>query len=121
MMNLETIETATRDELADELGAAGEYTEDWETATMEDLRERVVEVVQSHRQTTDGTITWHEDESSGRGYLTLRCADGGQEEVQWDEPITASSDSDDIVSHFEGYEWQTISHDGEYVHVRIIK
>ncbi len=33
------IETATREELAEELGAAGEYTMDWEMA--EDLRKRL--------------------------------------------------------------------------------
>jgi len=34
------IDAATREELADELGAAGEYTEDWMTTDMDDLRER---------------------------------------------------------------------------------
>lgn len=45
MMTLQQIETATRDELADELGAACEPTEDWETADIEDLRRRVKELV----------------------------------------------------------------------------
>lgn len=40
-MKTSEIDTATREELANELGAACEYTEDWETATMEDLQERV--------------------------------------------------------------------------------
>ena len=41
MMTASKIQTATREQLADELGAAGAYSEDWETATMDDLRERV--------------------------------------------------------------------------------
>jgi hypothetical protein len=40
-MNANEINTATREQLADELAAACEYTEDWQTATMDDLRERV--------------------------------------------------------------------------------
>ena len=40
-MNAQEIKNATREELADELAAAGEYTADWETAEMSDLRERV--------------------------------------------------------------------------------
>jgi hypothetical protein len=41
MMTKAEIRTATRDQLADELAAAGEYTEDWKIATMDDLRHRV--------------------------------------------------------------------------------
>jgi F0F1-type ATP synthase membrane subunit b/b' len=44
-MTTDEIKTATREELANELAAACEYTEDWQTATMDDLRERVVRVV----------------------------------------------------------------------------
>lgn len=40
-MNDDKIKTATREELSDELAAACEYTEDWQTAEMDDLRERV--------------------------------------------------------------------------------
>ena len=40
-MNATEITTATREQLADELAAACEYTEDWETTTMDDLRDRV--------------------------------------------------------------------------------
>ncbi len=39
-IKLGDIDAATREELANELGAAGEYTEDWLTAEMDDLRER---------------------------------------------------------------------------------
>jgi hypothetical protein len=41
MMARDEIETATREQLAEELGAACEPTEDWETADASDLRERV--------------------------------------------------------------------------------
>lgn len=37
----------SRDELADELAAAGEYTADWETADIEDLRQRVKLLISS--------------------------------------------------------------------------
>ena len=40
-MTMSEIKTATREELADELAAACEYTGDWETASIEDLRSRV--------------------------------------------------------------------------------
>jgi hypothetical protein len=40
-IKLGDIDAATREGLANELGAAGEYTEDWMTADMDDLRERV--------------------------------------------------------------------------------
>lgn len=40
-MNAAQMINATREQLAEELGAACEYTEDWQTATMDDLRERV--------------------------------------------------------------------------------
>ncbi len=45
MMQPNDIETATREQLADELGAAGEYTQDWETAELDDLRDRVRNLV----------------------------------------------------------------------------
>ena len=35
------VATATREQLADELAAAGEWTEDWQTVSMDDLRQRV--------------------------------------------------------------------------------
>lgn len=41
MMTIEKTKTATREELADELAAAGEYTGDWKEASLDDLRERV--------------------------------------------------------------------------------
>jgi len=45
MMTHEEIDVADREALADELGAAGEYTGDWRSATLSDLRERVRELV----------------------------------------------------------------------------
>ena len=45
MMTQEKASTANRDELSDELAAAGEYTGDWETAELADLRERVVRLL----------------------------------------------------------------------------
>lgn len=45
MMSQDEIRTATREELANELAAACEYTEDWETATMDDLRGRVSSLI----------------------------------------------------------------------------
>ena len=41
MMTPQQIAIASREELADELAAAGEYTGDWREASMDDLRERV--------------------------------------------------------------------------------
>jgi len=38
------IESATREQLADELAAACEYTEDWQITTMDDLRDRVRQI-----------------------------------------------------------------------------
>ena len=45
MMTPDQIATATREQLADELAAATEYTEDWLAADLEDLRQRVRDVV----------------------------------------------------------------------------
>jgi len=49
-MTKEQIKTATSEELAEELGAAGEYSGDWETAETDDLRERVT-ITNSRRGT----------------------------------------------------------------------
>ena len=72
------------------------------------------------RNLVTGTITWYEDETSGRGYLRLKFGDGGIEEVQCDDPITPSTDSHDVASQFNGYEWQSIEHDGTYIHVTVL-
>ena len=45
MLTKEQVERATREELADELAAAGEYTMDWESAHMDDLKARVMQTV----------------------------------------------------------------------------
>ncbi len=44
-MKYHEIEHASRVELAEELAAAVENTEDWETAHLEELRERVRELL----------------------------------------------------------------------------
>lgn len=41
MMTENEIRTATREQLANELAAAAEYTEDWQTANIDDLQDRV--------------------------------------------------------------------------------
>jgi len=48
MMTPAEITTATRDELTDELAAAGEYTQDCGDALMHDLRERVRELIERY-------------------------------------------------------------------------
>jgi len=52
MMKPDEIKTATREQLADELGAAGEYTGDWETASMDDLRQRLAELIARYEAAT---------------------------------------------------------------------
>jgi len=46
-MERDYVELATREELADELGAAGEYTADWREADMDDMQRRVVDLLQA--------------------------------------------------------------------------
>ena len=41
---MKPIKEMTREELADELGAACVYTEDWETAEIGDLRDRLAAI-----------------------------------------------------------------------------
>ncbi len=55
MMTRDEIKTATREQLAEELGAACEPTEDWETADVEDLRERVTALVNTYAVTIQNT------------------------------------------------------------------
>jgi len=45
MMEKKYIAIANREELADELGAAGESTEDWRDANIAEMRKRVVDVL----------------------------------------------------------------------------
>ena len=54
MMTLKEIETATAEQLAAELAAACEYTEDWERATLSDLKERVMRLVATYASTDAG-------------------------------------------------------------------
>lgn len=65
------------------------------------------------------TIEWFEDRSSGRGYLQAQFDDGGSHELEWGEPITASSDSWSIAESIAGalsLEVLSVEHDGEHVH-----
>ena len=50
MITLEEIETATAEQLAEELAAAGEYTEDWERCPIGELRERVMRLVRLYME-----------------------------------------------------------------------
>ena len=54
MMTLKEIETATAEQLSNELAAACEYTEDWERATLSDLKERVMRLVATYASTDAG-------------------------------------------------------------------
>jgi hypothetical protein len=49
MMTMQQIAAASREELAEELGYAGEYTADWETVEIGDLRDRVTRLVEHYR------------------------------------------------------------------------
>lgn len=57
MMTLNEIETATAEQLADELAAACEYTEDWERCPIEELRERVRRLVRLYTEPEPEPIT----------------------------------------------------------------
>lgn len=72
------------------------------------------------RNLIHGVITWFEDNRSGRGYLRLKFDDGGSEEYQWDEPISAKIDSHSVANLFDGYNFQSIDHDGAFIHVTIL-
>ena len=74
----------------------------------------------TERNTVSGTIAWYEDAKSGRGYLRLQFDDGGRKEYQWDQPINAATDSHFVANLFEGYEYTSIDHDGEYIHVAVL-
>ena len=53
MMTEAQIKRATREELAEELGAGCEYTEDWETAGLDELRDRVRALVARYKDDDD--------------------------------------------------------------------
>ncbi len=72
------------------------------------------------RKLVSGTITWHEDGTSGRGYLRLELEDGGKEEIQCDTPITAKIDSWSIVNLFDGYEVYSLEHDKDTLHIQVL-
>ena len=71
-MNANEIKTADRRELADELAAAGEYTEDWSTAEMDDLRERVESMTTTYNQIADHDV---EHDASGVGHCWQTAID----------------------------------------------
>ena len=58
-MTLKEIEIATAEQLADELAAACECTEDWERIPIEELRDRVMRLVRLYglRRTTSKSYT----------------------------------------------------------------
>lgn len=58
MMTLDEIETATREDLSDELAAACEPTDDWETAEIGDLRKRVRALIRPNLEITTNTEWW---------------------------------------------------------------
>lgn len=75
------------------------------------------------RTTSDCTITWFEDATSGRGFFHARFEDGGKCEVPEENagggPITAASDSDAIAQSVAAelsLEVLSVDHDGEYIH-----
>lgn len=72
------------------------------------------------RNLVSGTITWFEDEASGRGYLRMELEDGGKEEIQCDVPITAKIDSWSIANLFAGYDVQSVEHDGDTIHITVL-
>ncbi len=53
MMTSEQIETATREQLADEFAAVAEYTEDWATISIEDMRQQVRDAVAKYSNMSD--------------------------------------------------------------------
>lgn len=64
-----------------------------------------------------GTITWYEDDSSGRGYYRIDYYDDSWEDVPAPSgPITARSDSDWIANLF-GLEIVSVYHDGNQINV----
>jgi len=71
-MKRNEIETATREQLADELAAACAYTEDWQTTTMDDLRERVSRVIGIGSvciEYADGRVSEYVDEAQARDQI----------------------------------------------------
>mgnify|MGYP000495307942 CR=1 FL=1 len=65
-----------------------------------------------------GTITWYEDKCSGRGYLRLEFEDGSSEEKMSEETIDSSTDSHYIANLFD-YDYVSVEHDGDKIHVSI--
>ena len=54
MMTLKEIEAATAEQLAAELAGGCEYTEDWERCPIEELRDRVRQLVATYARTDAG-------------------------------------------------------------------
>ena len=77
-----------------------------------------------YRTTATCTISWHEDQASGRAYYTAAFADGGRAEIPEEEasvpgPITASTNIDDIVEAVASQLCMRVlgsEHDGAYIH-----
>jgi hypothetical protein len=82
MMTTSQIDTATREQLADELAAACEPTEDWQTAGVEDLRERVRTLVEIYAVKP---LTYH---------IVCRDSDGDERvNIQDGDPVIAGPDN----------------------------
>ena len=64
-----------------------------------------------------GQITWSEDER-GNGVLTLVFDDGIEETVEWEEPITSSTDSHNIANQFL-VDFYAVDHDKDTVFVQM--
>ena len=62
-----------------------------------------------------GTIEWYEDKH-GTGQLKLRWEDGREELAEFPEPISASTDSDEVAGQF-GHDYLFVEHDRDVVHV----
>lgn len=69
---------------------------------------------------TPATITWHEDDTSCRGYVTLAVEDGGKVELECQSPITTETNSDEIISLFECHRLENVDHDGECIHCVVV-
>ena len=75
------------------------------------------------RTVATATITWFEDDSSGRGYLFVDFDDGGSAEIQWPgEPISVHADTDAIADWAAaelGLDVLHTEHDREYIHAQM--
>ena len=83
MMTLKEIETATAEALADELAAGGQYTEDWDRCPIEELRERVRQLVRLYTEPEPVKLT--DDDKRMLGELAARD-DAGRHFTETHDP-----------------------------------